>query len=78
MAEQGLVGQRPRAFRRTTDSRHGKPVAPAVISKSLGIPGPRVRTALGRMKDDPDVPVINLGHGAWIHAHHADDYQTAA
>ncbi|MDF4254629.1 hypothetical protein [Streptomyces sp. WMMB303] len=58
--------------------QHGKPVAPAVISKSLGIPGPRVRTALSRMKDDPTVPVTNLGHGAWTHHDHAPDYQTAA
>ncbi|MFE9360339.1 hypothetical protein ACFYPB_40580 [Streptomyces olivaceoviridis] len=58
--------------------KHGKPVAPAIISKSLGIPNPRVRTALGRMKDDPNVPVINLGHGAWIHEAHAAEYKTAA
>ncbi|MGO4634978.1 hypothetical protein AB4225_29225 [Streptomyces sp. 2RAF24] len=58
--------------------KHGKPVAPAVISKSLDLTGPQVRTALKRMKDDPDVPVINLGHGAWIHETHASEYQTAA
>lgn len=33
MAEQGLVGQRPRAFRRTTDSKHDKPVAPNVVAQ---------------------------------------------
>ncbi|MEU6621911.1 hypothetical protein ABZ926_14200 [Streptomyces litmocidini] len=58
--------------------KHGKPVAPAVISKSLDLTGPQVRTALKRMKDDPDVPVINLGHGAWIHETHASEYKTAA
>lgn len=58
--------------------KHGKPAAPAIISKSLGIPGPRVRTALRRMKDDPAAPVTNLGHGAWAHKDHADGYQTAA
>ncbi len=58
--------------------KHGKPVAPAVISRSLGIPNPRVRTALGRMKDDPNIPVISLGQGAWIHEAHADKYKTAA
>ena len=52
--------------------KHGKPAAPAIISRSLGVPGPRVRTALNRMKDDPNVPVINLGHGAWVHTDHAD------
>jgi hypothetical protein len=51
--------------------KHGKPAAPAIISKSLGVPGPRVRTALNRMKDDPNVPVTNLGHGAWVHTDHA-------
>ncbi|MFB7076501.1 hypothetical protein [Streptomyces sp. NPDC056308] len=58
--------------------KHGRPVAPAIISRSLGIPNPRVRTALGRMKDDPNIPVINLGHGAWVHEAHASDYKTVA
>ncbi|MFE2943397.1 hypothetical protein ACFXKG_30740 [Streptomyces sp. NPDC059255] len=58
--------------------QHGRPAAPAIIAKTLQMPGPQVRTALKRMKDDPDVPVINLGHGAWIHTDHADEYTTAA
>ncbi|MGX9923520.1 hypothetical protein ACWIG4_27140 [Streptomyces sp. NPDC002248] len=58
--------------------KHGKPVAPAVISKSLSIPGPRVRTALGRMKDDPAIPVVSLGHGVWVHETHAADHMAAA
>jgi len=58
--------------------KHGRAAAPAVISRSLDMPGPKVRTALKRMKDDPSVPVITLGHGAWIHADHAGDYTEAA
>lgn len=50
--------------------QHGKPVAPAIIAKSLGLTGPQVRTALKRMKDDPTVPIVNLGHGAWTHTDH--------
>lgn len=30
------------------------------------------------MKDDPNIPVISLGQGAWIHEAHADEYKTAA
>lgn len=58
--------------------KHGKPTAPAIIARSLGMTGPQVRTALKRMKDDPNVPVINLGHGAWVHTDHATDYAKAA
>lgn len=58
--------------------RHGKPAPPAIIAKSLAMTGPQVRTALKRMKDDPNAPVTNLGHGAWIHTDHASDYATAA
>ncbi|MFD7922523.1 hypothetical protein ACFV3R_25265 [Streptomyces sp. NPDC059740] len=58
--------------------RHGKPTAPALIAKALGLPGPQVRTALKRMKDDPATPVISLGHGTWVHTAHADNYATAA
>lgn len=50
--------------------QHPKPVAPAIIAKSLGLTGPQVRTALKRMKDDPTVPIVNLGHGAWTHTDH--------
>lgn len=50
--------------------QHGKPVAPAIIAKSLGLTGPQVRTALKRMKDDPAAPIVNLGHGAWTHTDH--------
>ncbi|MFI8007946.1 hypothetical protein [Streptomyces sp. NPDC086010] len=58
--------------------QHGKPTAPAIIAKSLGMPGPQVRTALTRMKDDPNAPVVNIGHGAWVHEDHAADYMAAA
>ncbi|MBM7058817.1 hypothetical protein [Streptomyces durocortorensis] len=58
--------------------QHGKPVSPAIIAKSLGMPGPQVRTALKRMKDDPTIPVVNVGHGAWVHEDHAADYMAAA
>ncbi|MFE5095983.1 hypothetical protein ACFRCI_37985 [Streptomyces sp. NPDC056638] len=58
--------------------QHGKPTAPAIIAKSLGMPCPQVRTALKRMKDDPSAPVVNVGHGAWVHQDHAADYMTAA
>lgn len=40
MAEQGLVGQRPRAFRRTTDSKHGKPVAPNLVAQRFDVERP--------------------------------------
>ncbi|MBO8189220.1 hypothetical protein [Streptomyces spirodelae] len=58
--------------------KHGKPAPPAIIAKSLKLTGPQVRTALKRMKDDPTVPVVNIGHGAWIHEDHASDYMAAA
>lgn len=58
--------------------KHGKPAPPAIIAKSLQMTGPQVRTALKRMKDDPAVPVVNIGHGAWIHKEHADGYMAAA
>ncbi|MFH8558911.1 type IV secretory system conjugative DNA transfer family protein [Streptomyces celluloflavus] len=58
--------------------QHGKPAAPAIIAKTLDLTGPQVRTALGRMKDDPAAPIVNLGHGAWIHTDHASNYTTAA
>lgn len=58
--------------------QHGKPAAPAVIARALGLTGPQVRKALGRMKNDPATPVVNIGHGAWIHADHAAEYTTAA
>ncbi|MFD8777539.1 hypothetical protein [Streptomyces sp. NPDC059916] len=58
--------------------KHGKPAAPAIIARALKMTGPQVRTALKRMKDDPGVPVINLGHGAWAHTDHIADYATAA
>ena len=35
MADQGLVGQRPRAFRRTTDSKHDQPVAPNLVAQQF-------------------------------------------
>lgn len=40
MAAQGLVGQRPRAFRRTTDSRHDKPVAPNLVEQRFDVARP--------------------------------------
>lgn len=59
--------------------QHGKPTAPAVIAKSLQLTGPQVRTALKRMKDDPNAPIVNLGHGAWTHTDHIDTgFATAA
>lgn len=58
--------------------QHGRPTAPAIIARSLNMTGPQVRTALKRMKDDPNVPVTNLGHGAWAHTDHVTDYATAA
>lgn len=58
--------------------QHGKPAAPAVIARTLNLTGPQVRTALKRMKDDSSIPVVNLGHGAWIHADHAGQFTTAA
>lgn len=59
--------------------QHGKPAAPAIIAKTLQLTGPQVRTALKRMKDDPDVPIVNLGHGAWTHTDHtSSDLATAA
>ncbi|MGW7463833.1 hypothetical protein ACWGJT_03795 [Streptomyces xantholiticus] len=58
--------------------QHGRPAAPAIIARSLNMTGPQVRTALKRMKDDPDVPVVNIGHGAWIHEDHAADYMAVA
>ncbi|GAA0454353.1 hypothetical protein [Streptomyces olivaceiscleroticus] len=56
----------------------GKPAPPAVIAKNLGLTGPQVRTALKRMKNDPEAPVVTIGHGAWIHTDHAGEYATAA
>lgn len=58
--------------------QHGKPTAPALIAKALGLTGPQVRTALKRMKEDPQVPVISIGHGAWTHTAHAEQYTAAA
>lgn len=40
MAEQGLVGQRPRRFRRTTDSKHDKPVAPNLVAQRFDVERP--------------------------------------
>jgi putative transposase len=40
MAEQGLVGLRPRAFRRTTDSRHAKPIAPNLVEQCFDVERP--------------------------------------
>lgn len=37
MADQGLVGLRPRAFRRTTDSRHAKPIAPNLVAQHFDV-----------------------------------------
>jgi energy-coupling factor transporter ATP-binding protein EcfA2 len=59
--------------------QHGKPAAPAIIAKTLQLTGPQVRTALKRMKDDPTVPIVNIGHGAWTHTDHTDTgFATAA
>lgn len=57
--------------------QHGKPAAPAIIAKTLQLTGPQVRTALKRMKDDPNAPIVNLGHGAWTHTAHTG-FATAA
>jgi putative transposase len=37
MQEDGLVGRRPRRFVRTTDSRHGDPIAPNRLDRQFGV-----------------------------------------
>jgi len=37
MREDGLVGLRPRRWVRTTDSRHGHPLAPNVLNRQFGV-----------------------------------------
>ncbi|MET7713680.1 hypothetical protein [Streptomyces sp. NPDC005407] len=59
-------------------ARLGRPAAPATIAKALNLTGPQVRTCLKRMKNDPTQPITTLGHGAWIHTDHADEYTKAA
>lgn len=56
----------------------GRPTAPAVIAKALGLTGPQVRQCLKREKDKPGSPIVALDHGAYVHADHAADYQEAA
>ncbi|MER0443207.1 hypothetical protein ABR738_01205 [Streptomyces sp. Edi4] len=58
--------------------QHARPAAPAIIAKTLGMTGPQVRKALGRMKDDPKAPIVNLGHGAWLHKDHLDSDSDSA
>jgi putative transposase len=40
MAAQGLCGRRPRRWCRTTDSTHGRPVAPNVLDRCFTAPAP--------------------------------------
>ena len=56
----------------------GRPTAPAVIAKALGLTGPQVRQCLKRLKDRPGSPIVALDHGAYVHADHAAEYETAA
>lgn len=39
MRQNGLVGRRPRAFVRTTDSNHAHPIAPNLLARQFGVNG---------------------------------------